>query len=86
MENGIQLKNPGAQKILEKFSQHYGILKIFQERVETNQNFELAGRPVFWQLNPDEVLHLDENKKKINKQKLNYFEPYKDNGTFWIAC
>ena len=31
MENGIQLKNPGAQKILEKFSQHYGILKIFQE-------------------------------------------------------
>ena len=34
MENGIQLKNPGAQKILEKFSQHYGILKIFQERVE----------------------------------------------------
>ena len=47
MENGIQLKNPGAQKILEKFSQHYGILKIFQEWVQTNQNFELAGRPVF---------------------------------------
>ena len=64
MENGIQLKNPGAQKILEKFSQHYGILKIFQEGIETNQNFELAGRPVFWQANPDEVLHLDENKKK----------------------
>ena len=49
MENGIQLKNPGAQKILEKFSQHYGILKIFQERFmkkkSKNQNFEL-GLPV----------------------------------------
>ena len=55
MENGIQLKNPGAQKILEKFSQHYGILKIFQERFmkkilkkkfqKKNQNFEL-GLPV----------------------------------------
>ena len=51
MENGIQLKNPGAQKILEKFSQHYGILKIFQERVheknfkkifQKNQSFELG--------------------------------------------
>ena len=39
MENGIQLKNPGAQKILEKFSQHYGILKIFQESVH-KKNFK----------------------------------------------
>ena len=42
MENGIQLKNPGAQKILEKFSQHYGILKIFQEWVhkKIRKNFQ----------------------------------------------
>ena len=55
MENGIQLKNPGAQKILEKFSQHYGILKIFQERVHEKftKNFKkskiwtwVAGGPV----------------------------------------
>ena len=60
MENGIQLKNPGAQKILEKFSQHYGILKIFQER--------------FMKKNSKKEISKKNFKKKIQKKKNQNFE------------